>query len=97
MAQLARQEEASGVQRPLHWLRRMRAETFLTGGMCIPAFACGETLLSPVSLDCPHNPPCSQTNPAPDKPLALKSRGVVAFTAAEGWGTRNKSSSPVFR
>jgi len=30
-------------------------------------------------------------------PLALKSRGVVEFTAAEGLVTRNKSSSPVFR
>jgi hypothetical protein len=39
----------------------------------------------------------SKTNPAPDKPLALKSRGVVEFTAAEGLVTRNKSTSPVFR
>jgi len=30
-------------------------------------------------------------------PLALKSRGVVEFTAAEGLVTRNKSTSPVFR
>jgi len=37
-----------------------------------------------------------KTNPEPDKPLALKSRGVVEFTANEGWGTRNKSTSPVF-
>ena len=35
-----------------------------------------------------------KTNPAPDKPLALKSRGVVELTANEGWGTRNKSSNP---
>ena len=39
----------------------------------------------------------SKTNPEPDKPLALKSRGVVEFTAAEGLVTRNKSPSPVFR
>ena len=26
----------------------------------------------------------TKTNPAPDKPLALKSRGVVEFTANEG-------------
>ena len=39
----------------------------------------------------------TKTNPEPDKPLALKSRGVVAFTAAEGLVTRNKSSSPFFR
>jgi len=38
-----------------------------------------------------------KTNPEPDKPLALKSRGVVEFTAAEGLVTRNKSTSPVFR
>ena len=38
-----------------------------------------------------------KTNPEPDKPLALKSRVVVEFTAAEGLVTRNKSSSPVFR
>ena len=76
---------------------RMRAETCLTGGTCLPAFACGETLLPPVSLDCSQNPPCSKTNPEADKPLALKSRGVVEFTAAEGLVTRNKSSNPVFR
>ena len=39
----------------------------------------------------------SKTNPAPDKPLALKSRGVVEFTVDEGLVTRNKSSSPDFR
>jgi hypothetical protein len=39
----------------------------------------------------------SKTNPAPDKPLALKSRGVVELTADEGLVTRNKSTSPVFR
>ena len=39
----------------------------------------------------------TKTNPAPDKPLALKSRGVVAFTTNEGLVTRNKSTSPVFR
>ena len=39
----------------------------------------------------------TKTNPEPDKPLALKSRGVVEFTAAEGLVTRNKSTSPVFR
>ena len=39
----------------------------------------------------------TKTNPAPDKPLALKSRGVVEFTATEGLVTRNKSTSPVFR
>ena len=39
----------------------------------------------------------TKTNPEPDKPLALKSRGVVEFTTNEGRGTRNKSSSPVFR
>ena len=88
------------MHRDTHRLRpypHPHAETVLTGGTCLPAFACGETLLSAVSLDCPHNPPCSQTNPAPDKPLALKSRGVVEFTADEGRGTRNKSPSPDFR
>ena len=39
----------------------------------------------------------TKTNPEPDKPLALKSRGVVEFTTNEGRGTRNKSSSPDFR
>ena len=38
-----------------------------------------------------------KTNPEPDKLLALKSRGVVEFTADEGLVTRNKSSSPFFR
>jgi len=38
----------------------------------------------------------SKTNPEPDKPLALKSRVVVEFTADEGLVTRNKSTSPVF-
>jgi len=80
---------------------RIRAETFLTGGTCKPAFACGETLLSAVSLDCSHNPPCSRSKPilhlTNPLPLALKSRGVVEFTAAEGLVTRNKSTSPVFR
>ena len=39
----------------------------------------------------------TKTNPEPDKPLALKSRGVVEFTTNEGRGTGNKSSSPDFR
>ena len=38
-----------------------------------------------------------KTNPEPDKPLALKSRVVVEFTADEGLVTRNKSTSPAFR
>ena len=39
----------------------------------------------------------SKTNPEPDKPLALKSRVVVEFTADDGLVTRNKSTSPFFR
>ena len=38
-----------------------------------------------------------KTNPEPDKPLALKSRGMVVFTADERLVTCNKSTSPVFR
>ena len=74
------------------------AETFLTGGTCLPAFACGETPPSCSFSKLFSKPTLQQikTNPAPDKPLALKSRGVVEFTTNEGWVTRNKSSSPVF-
>ncbi|MDP7559681.1 MAG: hypothetical protein QF745_03990 [Planctomycetota bacterium] len=38
-----------------------------------------------------------KTNPESDKPLALKSRVVVEFTADDGLVTRNKSTSPSFR
>ena len=35
----------------------------------------------------------SKTNPEPAKPLALKSRVVVEFTADDGLVTRNKSTA----